>query len=308
MASKKTHCKHGHEFTPENTRVRPDGTRSCITCVRKANGIQTTILPATTKPYVTNYKEPLRKFDGGFGYAGTIATNEAQTHIQCHICGNFYESLGNHIRSHDLTADEYREKVGLSRSTSLIGKRRREILVAQGLEKSEQSAAFMHRLHYEVREGLRDPETYIRKSKKRSLEQLNKEGLCPDQLLDKIKVLELQLGTTPTLDQFSTHYKVNPYIIYNTFGSWMNALKLLGMQSRLGRNSHHHHSNEQLLEYLRQFYETNGRPPTASDFSRGILPSLGLYSKRFRTLRIARSLAGIPNLKIVGPGQFVEQL
>ena len=29
-------CKHGHEFTPENTYVAADGHRTCITCRRKA--------------------------------------------------------------------------------------------------------------------------------------------------------------------------------------------------------------------------------------------------------------------------------
>lgn len=28
----KTHCKNGHEFTPENTRPRAEGGRSCRTC------------------------------------------------------------------------------------------------------------------------------------------------------------------------------------------------------------------------------------------------------------------------------------
>lgn len=28
-----THCKRGHEFTAENTERRPNGTRSCVTCV-----------------------------------------------------------------------------------------------------------------------------------------------------------------------------------------------------------------------------------------------------------------------------------
>jgi hypothetical protein len=28
----KTHCKHGHEFTPENTRIRPNGWRACRAC------------------------------------------------------------------------------------------------------------------------------------------------------------------------------------------------------------------------------------------------------------------------------------
>jgi len=31
---RKTHCDHGHEFTPENTRITPKGRRSCRTCER----------------------------------------------------------------------------------------------------------------------------------------------------------------------------------------------------------------------------------------------------------------------------------
>lgn len=33
----KTHCKRGHEFTAENTYVRPDGRRSCRQCRREYN-------------------------------------------------------------------------------------------------------------------------------------------------------------------------------------------------------------------------------------------------------------------------------
>lgn len=34
----KTHCKHGHEFTPENTYIRPDnGTRRCKACMALAD-------------------------------------------------------------------------------------------------------------------------------------------------------------------------------------------------------------------------------------------------------------------------------
>lgn len=40
LNSLKTHCKHGHEFTPENTYIRKDrnGNRECITCHRIATG------------------------------------------------------------------------------------------------------------------------------------------------------------------------------------------------------------------------------------------------------------------------------
>lgn len=35
--ARQTHCKHGHEFTPENTRVRANRKRDCLTCEREYN-------------------------------------------------------------------------------------------------------------------------------------------------------------------------------------------------------------------------------------------------------------------------------
>ena len=32
--ARKTHCKRGHEFTPENTRIRAEGGRACRECIR----------------------------------------------------------------------------------------------------------------------------------------------------------------------------------------------------------------------------------------------------------------------------------
>lgn len=32
--ARKTHCKRGHEFTPENTRIRTSGSRQCRECQR----------------------------------------------------------------------------------------------------------------------------------------------------------------------------------------------------------------------------------------------------------------------------------
>lgn len=35
--AKKTHCVHGHEFTPENTRIKRSGKRDCRACDREAH-------------------------------------------------------------------------------------------------------------------------------------------------------------------------------------------------------------------------------------------------------------------------------
>jgi hypothetical protein len=37
MHARKTHCIHGHEFTPENTRIKRDGSRNCRACDRVAH-------------------------------------------------------------------------------------------------------------------------------------------------------------------------------------------------------------------------------------------------------------------------------
>ena len=36
--AQKTHCLRGHEFTPENTRITPQGWRQCKVCRRLTNG------------------------------------------------------------------------------------------------------------------------------------------------------------------------------------------------------------------------------------------------------------------------------
>ncbi len=40
-----THCKRGHEFTPENTRVDKSGGRCCIACVAVRRGLRAAAIP-----------------------------------------------------------------------------------------------------------------------------------------------------------------------------------------------------------------------------------------------------------------------
>lgn len=45
----KSRCKHGHEFTPENTRIRSDGARACLTCAaQRRTAVPTPVLDGRT--------------------------------------------------------------------------------------------------------------------------------------------------------------------------------------------------------------------------------------------------------------------
>jgi hypothetical protein len=72
--------------------------------------------PTAVKPIYIDYKEPLRPIEDGFGYMGTLATNDDRSLIQCHICGHYFGNLVMHVWSkHQMRSRAYKEKFGLER-------------------------------------------------------------------------------------------------------------------------------------------------------------------------------------------------
>src|SRR3990167_11305295 len=82
------------------------------------------------------YKEPFMKFQEGFGFEGVLAMDGNGDKIQCHLCGNWYEVLGNHLhREHNMKASDYKRLVGLRQNTALISEKVREKMVTNGIER-----------------------------------------------------------------------------------------------------------------------------------------------------------------------------
>ena len=130
------------------------------------------------------------------------------------------------------------------------------------------------------------------------METKNKRGVCPDQLLAKIKEVAEKVGHTPSLVEFIevTGTQRFKHLIFKTFGSWKNALKMVNLQpkeKRMGR--YIKYSSEELLEYLVIFAQENLRIPTSTDCRRGLLPDSAVYTRRFGSLPKARELAGVYN-------------
>lgn len=254
-----------------------------------------------------NYKEPLKPVTRGrgFGFYGTVAMTEDREYLQCHICGNLYASLGGHLRRHKVTATKYKKMYGLGITTALVSEPLREslrknsvrILTPKGLPKwleeynrKVQSGEVIHKAHG----GTSMP-----------LEKRNKLGLCPDQVLEKIRELADKLGHTPSLIEFNTEYKGRYTGSINfQHGSYLNAVAKLGLKSAKEVKEH---TSQELLENLVEFFDKYGRIPMTTDFNRGLLGAArGTYIARFGTLNNARIEAGLNAILPLPFGQKVE--
>lgn len=254
-----------------------------------------------------NYKEPLKKIEKGkgYGYYGTVAITADKEYVQCHICGNLFTSVSMHLRKHKISAVKYKETYGLSLTTSLMSEPAREAFQKRAvahLPSKDGLPAWLQEYNRKVQSGEVKHKAHGRAP---SLEWRNKNGLCPDQVLEKIKDLTEILGHTPSHDEFARHYK-GRYLGSINFqhGSYLKAVAKLGLKSAKELKEY---TNEQLLENLVQFYDEHGRIPMTGDFNRGLLgANRATYITRFGSLNSARVEAGLNAVIPMPFGQIIE--
>ena len=258
-----------------------------------------------------NYKEPLKAIPKtkGHGYYGTIAATDDGMYIQCHICGHLYTNLSMHIRLHKISGEKYREEYGLATGTALVSELERERR-QQLVFKPWDGKLPDHLVEYnrKVQSGeIKHPGNKGKNGDKRgswTLEKRNKEGLCPDQVLEKIRELADKLGRVPGEDDFRAEYG-GRYMgsIRFQHGSWTNAVHKLGMKT-LGELRAP--DSESLLTDLVDFKERHGRIPMTSDFNRGLLRDRGVYIRKFGSLNNARIEAGLNAVIPMPFGKLIE--
>jgi hypothetical protein len=250
------------------------------------------MLPKNTESVLIGYKEPLTKVEDGFGFYGTIAYDKSEKYTQCHECGFFFENLGMHInKKHSKTANQYRVEYGLPTTLSLRAPKTKSYQweTWQSLDIEQRKKKL---------EQLSEARTRPMPSKisKKSLYAKNLEGRCPEQLLDKIVTLKHKLGHTPSSTEFVKEYG-SGFLgsIRLTFGTWNEAVTLLGMSPRKA-GGEREYDKENLLDMLRNFYIDKGREPMSSD-NAGLLPSRQTYSRHFGSWTNAKQEAGIINIE-----------
>jgi hypothetical protein len=253
-------------------------------------------LPPETEAVLHEYKEPLRPVEGGFGYLGTLSYDKDLEWTQCHICGFFYKHLGKHIRAlHDLTSDEYKEKFGIEKSTSLFATNTRSRYVAAFAAKSSlERLEIIERLQRSAKERYASTGNMagsVDRSRPRRLEWYNKRGNCPDQIIDKILRLKERLQRTPTSQEFTNEYgRGFTKAAAHHFGTWTEAVKTAGLNP-VGRHGRAWYTEEACLEMLRNFKRMHGREPFSSDLRTNQLCSAWVFIRIFGSWAKAKEQA-----------------
>ena len=249
-----------------------------------------------------NYKEPLEAMrkEEGFGFYGTLLNTLDGEYVQCHICGKLFQNLAMHVKqAHKMTAKEYKEKFHLAFETALIAENLRIANKKRTLKWRNNLTEEQKREWIEkgIQKSKEWRENNVKTQPKQQLETLNKRGTCPMQLLNKIWDVKEELGRVPTSKEFilltgGQRYK---HLIFKTFGSWNKALETLNLQPFTKRRTKDYkfYSNDELLQYLKIFYDTNKIEPTETDALRGLIPATEIYRRRFGSFTTAKQKAEI---------------
>lgn len=244
--------------------------------------------PDSPSGYVTlyNYKEPLMPFVGGYGYQGVLLFDGETDKVQCHLCGDWFHAVGNHLgRQHGMLSRDYKKMAGLRQSTALIGEAYRAKLIETGMEKRKRNLRPGGKTDEATKEKIRKTLKDVRAEKQ------NEEGTCPRQLIDRLQKLAAELGRTPHTDEvifYGTLVKV--------YGSFKRAVRLAGLKYRkpgqnVRYNASRRYTDDELLGAIRDFAEREGREPAISDIRRALFASKATYRKHFGSWKIAKKIA-----------------
>lgn len=255
-----------------------------------------------------HYKDPLQPIEKGkgFGFYGTVALTDDKTLVQCHICGNLFPSVGQHLRKHKVSAERYKVMFKLAAQTALISEPVRQMYQEKVVSKLKGKGlpTWLDEYNKKVQSGEIKHIGTKRKEGGMSLERRNELGICPDQVLEKIKDVADAIGGPPSIEDFQkVHGGRYMGTITYLHGSWSAAVKkACGMT----RDELRIPDNSRLIEDLQAFYYKHKRIPMTSDFNRGMLRNRGIYISRFGSLNNARIEAGLNAVLPMPFGQVVE--
>jgi len=208
-----------------------------------------------------NYKEPFMDFydevtGGGYGYQGVLMFDAVSERCQCHFCGDWVHYLPKHLhKEHNMTAEDYKKRVGLRKNSALISENTRKLMVKSGRERFDNIVAHTQK-HTEESKG---KISQTLKENARQRESENEKGVCPAQLVDRYLKLYEKNGFKH-LSHKKIPFKDTAKVVY---GSWDNFMEACGFYERVGwKNQNDKYTSlvtyDAVVSSLREFYSETG--------------------------------------------------
>lgn len=249
------------------------------------------------------YKEPMEKVEKGFGFYGAVTQTNDGKHIQCHVCGYFFENLSSHIvLKHKIKAVAYKIKYGLRLKEGLLSP-------IYKMQAQARYNAVARKTPAEYREMSRKAK--IARAEKGvktggnmwSKQGRNERGNCKAQTLAKIKMVAERNGGVVTQPLLEKAYGQGVlYSVRHWFGSWKKALIEADIKDYFAQKDDLREKTREIIkEKFMQFYKETGRTPQWSDLETyDELPSAHSVQYLFPNINVARLEAGIPLLVYKG--------
>ena len=175
--------------------------------------------------------EPFMEVNRGYGYQGIILYDDVSGKLQCHVCGKWFTSVGQHsAQKHKMKADDYKMEFGLTLKTALCSvenSARHRIL---GLNSYKKNLTKIHRFKFKHRQHGH------RKQRQLGIDSMklkNIHGVCDAQIKARYDVVKSIVGRDPNESDYIKHDKQLYYTgIIGKYGSLNNFRKSINAETR----------------------------------------------------------------------------
>lgn len=129
-------------------------------------------------------------------------------------------------------------------------------------------------------------------------QQIKGKNRTKGEVLELLKQLYNRIGKIPNYKDIFDCYGFNPEIYRKKFGSFENALKLIGVENFIKRNRYVEYSDEKLINLYREYCVSSGKIIKDKDLkSNKDMFNGNVFIRRFWSFNNVRKLAGIQTIK-----------
>lgn len=196
--------------------------------------------------------EPFTEVETGIPQGVVISNGEGR--ICCYICGDFFERLNTHLRTHELSSREYKVRFGLNLDTALCSREHSRKMAEAGKKSWENDI-----------EGHREKAMMMGRRKigrprgvKKSMQEKNRMNTCDEQIKRRMELLVARFGPEVSLRQARESDSGLAMFAFRHFNGWSAFRQSFGL---VANTSSEKKEYADLIYALREHASKYGKVP-----------------------------------------------